>query len=416
LEENLSMKSQTSVTAHVDGERLWRSILEMAMIGATPNGGSSRIAFSKEDDDGRLLFKSWCEEAGLTVCNDAFGNMYALRTGREGIAPLMIGSHLDTQPKGGRFDGVLGVLGGLEVIRALNDAGVETDRPIILVNWTNEEGAVLTPMMGSAVFTGDLSLEEALRGRLATRETAGEALAAMRCGAGEAPTSFPIHAYLELHIEQGPVLEDERLQIGVVTGGIGFRRYAIRFEGQEAHAGPTPMRSRKDPMVAAARAIVVADDLARRTPEARATIGVMSVEGGSPNTVAKAIEFTLDFRHATAGGLSLMEAEFLRAARSISNDAGVDVSHQIIADSPPAPFDADVVSAVQTAANFLGFSNRLMVSGAGHDACNMSRSYATGMIFVPSIAGLSHNEGEFTAKEDCVAGVRVLAKTAESMM
>jgi N-carbamoyl-L-amino-acid hydrolase len=411
------MKSQTSVAAYVDGDRLWHSILEMAKIGATPNDGSSRIAFSKEDDDGRLLYKSWCEEAGLTVGYDIFGNMYALRKGRQSeVAPLMFGSHLDTQPKGGRFDGVLGVLGGLEVMRALNDAGVETDRPIILVNWTNEEGAVLTPMMGSAVFTGNMSLEEALCGRLPTGETAGEALAAMRCGAGEATTNFPIHAYLELHIEQGPVLENERLQIGVVTGGIGFRRYAIRFEGQLAHAGPTPMSSRKDPMVAAARAIVVADDLARRTPDARATVGVMSVEGGSPNTVAKAIEFTLDFRHAAPEGLSEMEAEFLRAARAISNDTGVDISHRIVADSPPAPFDADVVAAVQTSANFLGFSNRLMVSGAGHDACNMSRSYATGMIFVPSVAGLSHNEAEFTAKEECVAGVRVLAKTAESMM
>lgn len=404
------------ISDHVDDERLWASILDMARIGATANGGSNRIAFSEEDDEGRALFGSWCEEAGLSVSSDPFGNIYAVRKGRLDIAPLMIGSHLDTQPRGGRFDGVLGVLGGLEVVRAMNDAGMETERPVMLVNWTNEEGAVLAPMMGSAVFTGALPLSEALASRLPDGRRVDHALSAMRCGAGDAPFGFPVHAYLELHIEQGPVLEDENLMIGVVTGGIGFQRYAVRFDGQEAHAGPTPMASRKDAMVTAARAIVLADDLGRRHPEARSTVGTISVEEGSPNKVAAGVEFTVDFRHAEAPVLSGMTAEYFDALGTLANEASVSVSHRLIADSPSAPFDLHVMDAVENAAKDLGLACRRMPSGAGHDACNISRSYPTGMVFVPSERGLSHNEAEFTGKTHCAAGAKVLADAAMCFM
>jgi N-carbamoyl-L-amino-acid hydrolase len=405
------MTPQTVVADHVDGDRLWRSILEMAKIGATPGGGSHRIAFSREDDDGRTLFKSWCEDAGLSVANDAFGNMYATRRGCRELEPLMIGSHLDTQPRGGRFDGVLGVLGGLEIVRALNDAGVETERPIVLVNWTNEEGAVLTPMMGSAVFTGTLSLSEALGSRLPQGHTVAEALATMKCGSGETRMDSSVHAYLELHIEQGPILENEGLSIGVVSGGIGFRRYGIRFEGQEAHAGPTPMTSRKDPMVAAAQAIAFADELARRDAGARATVGTFKLNGGSPNTVASEAEFTLDIRHAEAAAIDQMEASILAEITQIASRSGTQASHAVIANSPPAPFDPGICSIVENATRQSGYSYRTLPSGAGHDACNMSRKIPTGMIFVPSQGGISHNEIEFTSKADCLAGARVLAHT-----
>ena len=409
------MKPQAIVADHVDGDRLWRSILDMARVGATPGGGSNRLAFSGEDDDGRILFRSWCEEAGLSVASDAFGNMYATRKGRAELEPLMIGSHLDTQPSGGRFDGVLGVLGGLEVVRALNDAGIETERPIVLVNWTNEEGAILTPMMGSAVFTGALPLADALGRRLPDGRTVDEALSAMRCGAGRAEFGFPVCAYLELHIEQGPVLDDEGLPIGIVTGGIGFRRYAIRFGGQEAHAGPTPMTSRRDPVVAAAQVIAFADALARRIPDARSTVGTMHVAGGSPNTVAAAVELTLDLRHEDVAVIAYMEEALAREMVGICDRYGVEISRKTIADSPPAPFDEGVIAAFDAAADLLGCARRRMPSGAGHDACNMSRTYPTGMVFVPSVNGLSHNEAEFTSQTDCVSGVKVLAQAVANL-
>ncbi|MBO0132253.1 Zn-dependent hydrolase [Agrobacterium burrii] len=402
------MKAQTNATAHVNGDRLWNSILAMAEIGATENGGSNRLAFSDEDNRGRSLFASWCEDAGMTVSTDRFGNMYAHRPGTTQDDPLVIGSHLDTQPKGGRFDGVLGVLGGLEVIRALNDAEIQTDRPIVLVNWTNEEGAVLTPMMGSAVFAGSLPLAEALENRLPDGRSVATALSAMERGAGTAAFGFPISAYLELHIEQGPVLEDEKLTIGVVTGGIGFRRYRIRFEGQEAHAGPTPMTARKDPVVAGSRAIVFADDLARRVQDARSTVGTFDVIGGSPNTVASQVEFTLDLRHPESDIIARMETEFLDMLEKISSQTGTSVRHQLVANSPPAPFDPRVVAVIDDAVQALGLSSRRLPSGAGHDACNISRKYPTGMIFVPSVGGISHNEIEYTSKADCASGAQVL--------
>ncbi len=410
------MTSISTIAAFVSADRLWASILAMAEIGATANGGSNRLAFSREDDAGRSLFASWCEEAGLSVSTDAFGNMFARRQGRTDVEPLVIGSHLDTQPKGGRFDGVLGVLGGLEVVRALNDAGLETDRPIVIVNWTNEEGAVLTPMMGSAVFTGALALDEALEEKLPDGRTTRSALDAMKWGRGNHPVGSPMHCYLELHIEQGPILEEEGVAIGVVTGGIGFRRYRIAFTGQEAHAGPTPMALRKDPLVSASRAIVFADALGRSIPEARSTMGTMAVTGGSPNTVAARAEFTLDLRHPDAPAIAQMEENFFAECERIALETRTTVQYEMIADSPPAPFPEPVVSLIEDVTTGLGFSNRRMASGAGHDACNISRLYRTGMIFVPSLGGISHNEAEFTSKEECVAGVRVLANVAHTLL
>lgn len=396
----------------VDGDRLWASLMEMAKIGATPKGGCRRIAFSAEDDAARELFKSWCVEAGLDIAFDRFGNMFARRAGREDVTPVVLGSHLDTQPTGGRFDGILGVLAALEVVRCLNDADIATRRPIVIANWTNEEGAIIRPMIGSEVFTGALPLQQGL----ALCDDAGTPistlLAGMRNGAGPLEIGFPLHRYLELHIEQGPILENEGAQIGIVTGGIGFRRYVFDFQGQEAHAGPTPMESRKDAMVAAARAVLVADAAASRSPGARATVGQLHTRSGSSNTVAADVEMTLDLRHGENAALDTLEHEVLSGITSVAGEQGVSVSWREVANSSAVPFDAEVVAAVTDAAGALGYRSLRMQSGAGHDACHIARKYPAGMIFVPSANGLSHNEAEYTAPDDCRAGADVLLRAA----
>ncbi|KWV59272.1 hypothetical protein AS156_31885 [Bradyrhizobium macuxiense] len=396
----------------VDGDRLWASLMEMARIGATAKGGCRRIAFSAEDDAARALFKSWCVEAGLDVVFDRFGNMFARRAGREDGAPVVLGSHLDTQPTGGRFDGILGVLAALEAVRCLNDAAVTTRRPLVIANWTNEEGAIIRPMIGSETFTGALPLAEALALTDDAGTSISELLAGMQNGAGPLEVGFPIHRYLELHIEQGPILENEGGQIGIVTGGIGFRRYVFNFQGQEAHAGPTPMESRKDAMVAAARAVLMADTAARGKPGARATIGQLHTRSGSPNTVAADVEMTLDLRHGDNAVLDALEQEVLSGIARMASDQGVSVSWREVANSSAVPFDAEVIAVVADAAGALGYRSSRMLSGAGHDACHIARKYPAGMIFVPSANGLSHNEAEYTAPDDCRAGADVLLRAA----
>lgn len=395
----------------VQAARLWQSLMDMAEIGPGLAGGNNRLAFSAEDDAARGIFVTWCKDAGLNVSSDRFGNQFATRAGIEEGPPLLIGSHLDTQPTGGRFDGALGVLAGLEVIRSLNDACVTTRRPITLVNWTNEEGTIIRPMMGSEVFTGALPLVEA-RAMIDHRgNRLGDMLDALQNGVGESVPGFPVHAYVELHIEQGPILEQGGETIGVVTGGIGFRRWLLTFIGQDAHAGPTPMEARKDAMVAAAHAILIADRVARALPGGRATCGLIASPNGSQVTVASRVTLTLDLRHEDLATLDALSAQILAEIATQAEKLAVSFSFEKTTDYAPIAFDPGIIAAIDAARSKNGFRGRRMVSGAGHDVCNMARIVPAGLIFVPSVGGISHNEAEFTTPEDCAAGAQVLLDT-----
>ncbi len=307
------------------GERLWNSLMEMAKIGATEKGGCNRVAFSDEDKLGRDLFVKWCEEAGCTVSVDQFGNIFARRSGRDNSQPVVIaGSHLDTQPTGGKFDGVYGVLAGLEVIRTLNDNKIETDAPIEVAVWTNEEGCIFKPMLGSAVYTGMIPLDEALNMR---EESEGwsikEGLERMGYYGTLSMQSYPVACYFEAHIEQGPILEKQGNIIGVVNSAQGQRWYDVSLTGVEAHAGPTPMETRKDAMVGASRIILEIDRIGRSQPDARSTVGRMNVHPNSPNTVAGLVEFSGDLRHPEDKVPSQMDTEFRKDAAEIAHELGL---------------------------------------------------------------------------------------------
>lgn len=396
----------------VNGDRLWQSLMDMARIGATAKGGSCRLAASDEDKLGRDLFVAWCRAAGLTITVDRIGNIFARRKGRnDGLPPVITGSHLDTQPTGGRFDGVYGVLAGLEVVRALDDAGIETEAPIEVVVWTNEEGARFAPaMVASGAFAGVFDVDEALKAKDMDGKVFGEELA--RIGyAGAAPVGGrAIGAAFEAHIEQGPILEAEDRTIGVVTGVQGILWYDVRIDGMEAHAGPTPMTMRKDAMVAAARVIAAADASARaHAPHGRATCKVVEVKPrGSRNTIAGHVYLTIDMRHPIGAELDAMDAELRAAARDAEAACGVAIAIEAIWTSPPVAFDPACVGAVRAATETLGLSNKDMVSGAGHDSCYVARVAPTAMIFVPCEKGISHNEIENARKDHIEAGCNVL--------
>ena len=395
---------------YVNGERLWRSLMDMAEIGATPKGGVRRLALSDADREGRDLFVRWCRDAGLAVTVDRMGSIFARRPGkRDELAPVMAGSHLDSQPTGGKFDGAWGVLAALEVIRTLNDAGIETERPIEIVSWTNEEGSRFSPpMIASGVFAGVFSLDQAYAIRDAEGRSMGEELE--RIGyKGNIAVGRPVHAYFEAHIEQGPVLEEEGKTIGVVTGAMGQRWYEVTVTGEEAHAGPTPMHKRRDALVGAARMI----DLVNRLgfdfgPDAHATCGVIAVEPASRNVIPGRAWFTAEFRHASDEVLARMDEALRIGCAEIARRAQVEVEVGDFWISPAQPFDPGCVGLVRRAADELGYSHRDIVSGAGHDAVYMARVAPTAMIFVPCERGISHNEAENAKPEDVTAGTNVL--------
>jgi beta-ureidopropionase / N-carbamoyl-L-amino-acid hydrolase len=403
---------------HVNGERLWASLMEMAQIGATPKGGVRRLALTEEDKQGRNLFAQWCRAAGLAVSVDAIGNLFARRPGtREAAAPVLIGSHLDTQPEGGRFDGVYGVLAALEVVRALNDAGVETERPIEIVSWTNEEGARFTPaMLGSAVFTGVTPLGDALAKRDAQGIRLADALADTLAASGygddgskRAATGMPVDSYFEAHIEQGPVLEANGTRIGVVTGGQAIRWLDVTVTGVAAHAGTTPMPYRKDACFASAQMATELERMVERyAPRGLATIGQMEVANGSRNTIAARLSFTVDLRHPEDAQLDAMERDLRAAFARIAQHRGVQVEIATYWTSPATPFDASCVERVAEAVEALGYSNERIVSGAGHDAIHLARYCPTAMVFIPCVDGLSHNEAEDALPEDVTCGANVL--------
>lgn len=397
----------------IDGDRLWQSLMDMAKIGATEKGGNCRLALTDLDKEGRDLFVRWCKEAGCTITVDKMGNIFARRPGRNNaLAPVMTGSHLDTQPTGGRFDGVFGVLAGLEVIRSLNDLDIETERPVEVAVWTNEEGSRFAPaMVASGVFAGVFTLEYGLSRADADGKTMGEEL--QRIGyAGEAPVGGrPIHAFFEAHIEQGPILEAEEKTIGVVTHAQGQRWYEVTLSGVESHAGPTPMPVRKDALLGAARVVELVNSTGlKHAPYACATVGMMNVYPNSRNVIPGRVFLTIDFRNPSDDVLWQMDNDMRDGLQEICTRMGLGYEIEQIFYYKPIAFDESCVAAVRNAVGECGYSWRDMVSGAGHDACYMSKVAPTAMVFVPCIDGISHNEVEDAKPEWIHAGGNVLLR------
>ncbi|GLQ06994.1 Zn-dependent hydrolase [Sneathiella chinensis] len=396
---------------NVTGDRLWDSLMEMAKIGGTEKGGCCRLALTDLDRQGRDLFVKWCEQAGCTIKVDKMGNIFARRAGEDdSLPPVMMGSHLDTQPTGGKYDGVFGVLAGLEVVRTLNDYGVRTRHPVEVAVWTNEEGSRFAPaMVASGVFAGVFDLDYGLSRADLDGKTMGEELARIGYAGEEEVGGREIKAFFEAHIEQGPILEHEEKTIGVVKGAQGQRWYEITVTGQEAHAGPTPMARRKDALVAASKIVTEVNRIGLdNQPYACATVGLLNCSPNSRNTIPGEVFFTVDFRHPDDAILSRMDQELRAYANKIAEEGGFDMAFEQIWYSPPVEFDADCVNAVRTGADIAGYAHMDIISGAGHDACYINRVAPTGMIFVPCENGISHNEEEEATPEDLAAGCNVL--------
>jgi beta-ureidopropionase / N-carbamoyl-L-amino-acid hydrolase len=395
----------------IDAERLWGELMETAAIGGTPKGGICRLTLTDLDRQVRDWFKAQVEGLGFTVTIDDMGVMFARRPGqRDDLPPIGIGSHLDTQPTGGKFDGVLGVLGALEALRTLVQAGYETFAPIEVVNWTNEEGSRFAPaMVASGVFAGAFTRDWADANKDREGVTFGAALDGIGYRGGERCGQHPLSGFFELHIEQGPILEAEDKEIGIVTGVQGMRWYEVTVTGESAHTGATPMRLRKNALLGAARLTERINAIAERhAPDALGAVGLMEVRPNSRNVVPGEVFFCVDFRHPQAAVLDELEAEFINSLHEICDPLGLSVASTHIWDQPPVHFDAACVASVRRAAELSGFSTRDIISGAGHDAAYVSRVAPTSMIFVPCRGGISHNEAEFTAKEQCAAGAQVL--------
>lgn len=401
-------------TLHINGDRLLQRLTEMAQIGRTAKGGVCRVALSDEDKAGRDLFVQWCQAAGCAVDVDQVGNIFARRPGRRGdLPPILTGSHLDSQPTGGKYDGVYGVLAALEVIETLNDRGVETQNPIEIVSWTNEEGARFAPgLTGSGVFSGQFSLEQTLTIKDKEGLTIGDELKRIGYAGETQPGDKSYKAAIELHIEQGPVLEIELVQIGVVSGVQGMYWYDLTFVGQEAHAGTTPMDQRRDPVLGATRTIQRLFALNEGySPAGRMTFGDMQVSPGSRNTVPGSVRVTLDFRHPEAAVLESVDREIKSIVGQECSAAGLQGNVKEVWSMPPVSFARECVSAVKEAADQLGYRSMSMISGAGHDAMYLTQIMPTGMIFIPCKDGLSHNELEYAQPEDLIAGGNVLLYT-----
>jgi beta-ureidopropionase / N-carbamoyl-L-amino-acid hydrolase len=399
----------------IDGARLWDSLMEMAKIGATPKGGCKRLTLTDLDRQGRELFRRWCEEAGCAVKVDAMGNMFARRAGADdSLAPVMIGSHLDTQPTGGKFDGVLGVLGALEVVRSLNDLKIRTRRPIEVANWTNEEGSRFAPaMISSGVFAGVFDKEFAYSRVDADGKKLGDELARIGFKGGEPVGGRPIHANFELHIEQGPILEDEAIDVGVVTHGQGQRWYEIRLTGFESHAGSTPMPRRKDALLGAARIVELVNAIGlSKAPLGVSTVGMLNPYPNSRNVIPGEVFMTCEFRHPLDETLTEMNAALAEGVKAITDRIGLSFTLEQVFYYPPVAFDAGCVEAVRRAAERFGYSHRNIVSGAGHDACYIARVAPTSMIFTPCVDGVSHNEAEDIKPDWATAGTNVLMHAA----
>ena len=395
----------------VNGDRLWESIMEMAKIGPGVAGGNNRQTLTDDDAKGRELFKSWCEKEGLAMGLDTMGNMFARREGTDPNAlPVMVGSHLDTQPTGGKYDGVLGVLGGLEIIRTLNDLDIKTKHPIEIVNWTNEEGTRFAPpMLSSGVFASMHTEEWAYNREDSEGKKFGDELKRIGWRGEEPVGERKLHAFYELHIEQGPILEDENVDIGVVTHGQGLNWLQVTLVGRESHTGSTPMPKRVNAGLGMARITQLVDEIAlSHAPHAVGAIGHIDVYPNSRNIIPGKVVFTVDFRHPNKEVIQDMEDRMRKGAADIAEKIGLTMDIEKDGNFDPVEFDKDCVEKVRDAAKTLGYSHMNIVSGAGHDACWINRVAPTAMIMCPCVDGLSHNEAEEITKEWSTAGADVL--------
>ncbi|MFG6160612.1 Zn-dependent hydrolase [Halomonas sp. 1390] len=396
---------------HTDRQRLWTALMDLAQLGATPKGGVNRQAMTELDRQARDVFIDWCRAEGCTIRIDAIGNIFARRPGQNPERPaVMTGSHIDTQPTGGKYDGCFGVLAGLEVIRTLNQHDIQTRAPIEVVVWTNEEGCRFPPcMMGSGVFAGQLKLEEMLGKTDGEGVTAGDALEAIGYRGDDVVGTDDIGAYFEAHIEQGPILEDTGTTIGVVIGALGQKWFDLTLTGVEAHAGPTPMPLRKDAMMGAAEVTQAINRIANaRQPHGRGTVGSMKLHPGSRNVIPGEVAMSIDLRHLDPEALDEMVAELGSAVEEISTRHGLVAELTPTADFAPESFDPHCVRAVRNAAQQLNCAHMDIVSGAGHDAIFLGRVAPAAMIFVPCENGISHNEIENATPEDLHSGCNVL--------
>jgi N-carbamoyl-L-amino-acid hydrolase len=400
-----------STNLRINGARLWDSLMEMAQIGPGVAGGNNRQTLTDDDAKGRLLFQGWCEAAGMTMGVDTMGNMFATRAGTDADAlPVYMGSHLDTQPTGGKYDGVLGVLGALEVVRSLNDADIKTRHPIVVTNWTNEEGTRFAPaMLASGVFAGMHTQDYAYGRRDAAGKSFGEELVRIGWVGDEVVGARKMHAMIELHIEQGPILEAEGRDVGVVTHGQGLWWLQITLTGKDAHTGSTPMTMRVNAGLGMARITEAVHRIAMsHQPGAVGAIGHVDVYPNSRNVIPGKVVFTVDIRTPDLGKLDAMKAEVERAAYAVAVELGLGIEIEDVGHFDPVTFDADLVGVVRAAAERLGYSHMDIISGAGHDACWINRLAPTVMIMCPCVGGLSHNEAEEISPEWAAAGTDVM--------
>ena len=395
----------------INADRLWDSLMEMAKIGPGVAGGNNRQTVTDEDGEGRKLFQKWCEDAGMTMGVDTMGNMFMTRPGTDPDAlPVYVGSHLDTQPTGGKYDGVLGVLGGLELVRTLNDLGVKTKHPIVVTNWTNEEGTRFAPaMLASGVFAGIHEQDWAYARTDAKGKTFGVELERIGWKGDEEVGQRKMHAFFELHIEQGPILEAEGKDIGVVTHGQGLSWTQVTITGKDAHTGSTPMPMRKNAGLGMARVLELVDEIAwSHKPDAVGAAGHIEVYPNSRNVIPGKVVFTVDFRSPNLAVIEDMEKRLKEGAKKICDEMGLGIEFEKTGGFDPVTFDEKCVTAIRDAAERLGYSPRNIISGAGHDACWINRVAPTAMVMCPCVDGLSHNEAEEISKEWAAAGADVL--------
>ncbi len=402
------MTSKTNLT--INPQRLWDSIMETAKFGGTPKGGIKRLTVSDEDKKVRDWFKAECEKLGMTVEVDEVGNMFALRPGkRKDVLPIALGSHLDTQPTGGKFDGVLGVLSPLETMRTLVDMGYESNAPLMIVNWTNEEGSRFAPaMLCSGVYAGVFTPDFAYSREDRQGIKLGDELTRIGYKGKHKAGSIKFGAMFELHIEQGPILEAESKMIGVVTGVQGMRWYEVTVKGQESHTGATPMGLRKNALLGASRMIEAIHQVGMKHLPGVASVGLIENRPNSRNVVPGEVFFTVDLRHPDESVLDQMEAEYQAALPKIAAELNLELEEKRIWNSPAVKFAPELIECVRQGVKQAGFSSREMASGAGHDAAYIARVIPTTMIFVPCLGGISHNESESTTLEECAAGAQVL--------
>lgn len=406
--------TRTASNLQIDSARLWGDIHETAQFGATPKGGVRRLTLGPEDKQVRDWFRAACEKAGLEVSVDALGSMFALRKGKDmSKPPIGIGSHLDTQPTGGKYDGILGTLAALEVVRTLNDAGIETDAPLCVVNWTNEEGSRFAPaMMASAAYIGDFTTDDILGRKDAQGTSVADALDEISYRGADAVGTQKLGMFVELHIEQGPILEAENKTIGVVEHGQGVLWYDGKITGFESHAGSTPMGLRRDALATLSEIVLAVERIASaHAPQAVGTIGEAVIASPSRNVIPGEIAFTVDMRSADDSIMNALDQALRQTCGEIAARRKVDVALDLVWRKAPTHFNATLVDAVEAAARDLGYSHRRITSGAGHDACNLNTRIPAAMVFVPCKDGVSHNELEDATQSDCAAGANVLLHT-----